>query len=181
VRVRHVIAAAAAAFTLASCSSSNSSANPPSSQILTFTVPSNSMKPTLRTGDVAVVWKDAYRSASPQVGDIVVFHPSSNDLMDCADFGSTDLVKRIVALPGDRISSMGNSILVNGKRLQTHWKHSSLLLVRVAPQTLPPNTFFLVGDNYPMSCDSRVWGPIPGSDIIGKVLRWSPPTAAAND
>ena len=129
------------------------------------------MTPTLRAGDVAVVWKDAYRSSSPAVGDMVVFAPSSRDLVECADIGVSELVKRVVAVPGDKISSTDTTILVNGSALHSHWKHAARLLIRIVPQTIPPDTYFVVGDNYPRSCDSRVWGPIPRSDIIGKVVR----------
>ena len=44
------------------------------------------------------------------------------------------------------------------------------LLTPITPQTIPANDYFVMGDNHPASCDSRVWGYVPRSDIIGKVV-----------
>lgn len=81
-------------------------------------------------------------------------------------------VKRVVATPGDTISSTGNAIVVDGHALDVTWKHSSSLVIPIRTETIPPSHYFVLGDNYPESCDSREWGTLPRGDIIGKVVGW---------
>jgi signal peptidase I len=136
--------------------------------IQTFFIPSGSMEPTLEVGDRILVFKLAYDFSSPAIGDVVVFKAPPSE--HCGDPSVTDLVKRIVAVPGDRISSIGNTIVVNGKPLVQNWPHYADLIDPITPQTIPANHYFVMGDNHPASCDSRVWGTVPRSDIIGKVV-----------
>jgi signal peptidase I len=88
----------------------------------------------------------------------------------CGDPSVTDLVKRIVGLPGQTIWSERNTIYIDGKPLRQDWPHYRLLLTPIAKQTIGPNHYFMMGDNHPASCDSRDWGTLPRSDIIGKVV-----------
>ena len=136
--------------------------------IQTFYIPSGSMEPTLEIGDRILVFKLAYDFASPAIGDVVVFRAPPSE--HCGDPSVTDLVKRVVAVPGDRISSSGNEIFIDGKPLVQNWPHFVDLIDPITPQTIPPNDYFVMGDNHPASCDSRVWGTVPRSDIIGKVV-----------
>ncbi|HUD68833.1 MAG TPA: signal peptidase I [Acidimicrobiales bacterium] len=136
--------------------------------IQTFYIPSGSMEPTLNVGDRILVFKLAYDFASPAIGDVVVFRAPPSE--HCGDPSITDLVKRIVGVPGDRMSSSGNEILVNGKPLVQDWPHVVDLIYPISPRTIPPNDYFVMGDNHPASCDSRVWGYVPRADIIGKVV-----------
>ena len=79
----------------------------------TFYIPSGSMEPTLMIGDRIVVDKLSVDFGSINRGDIVVFRapPAEN----CGGEPVTDLVKRVIGVPGDTLSSKGNTILVNGK------------------------------------------------------------------
>ncbi len=134
----------------------------------TFYIPSGSMEPTLGIGNRILVLKIAYDFTSPAIGDVIVFRAPQTE--HCGDPAVTDLVKRIVGLPGQRISSIGNQILINGHVLRQDWPHVTLLLTPIRPEVIPANHFFVMGDNHPASCDSRDWGTVPRKDIIGKVV-----------
>ncbi len=88
----------------------------------------------------------------------------------CDSPGVTDLVKRIIATPGETISSQGNLIYVDGKVLKQPWQHAATLGTPITLQKIPKNDYFVMGDNRPESCDSRLWGYVPRSSIIGKAI-----------
>ena len=144
-----------------------------------FSIPSSSMESTLDIGDRILVWKAFFNWHDVHQGDIVVFtHPP---LDHCPGPHDSDLVKRVIALPGQTIYSAGNSIYVDGRRLREPYlpRHEPLgppvpAATRRAPFHLPPGEFYVMGDNRPISCDSRFWGPIKGTSVIGKavVLLW---------
>ena len=139
----------------------------------TFWIPSASMVPTLGVFNRVLVQKAFFTWRDVREGDIVVFsHPP---LDHCP--GEGDLVKRVVALPGQTIYSSGNSIYVDGRRLaEPYLPHYDPLgppipdASRQHPYRVPPGEFYVLGDNRADSCDSRYWGPIKGSSIIGKVV-----------
>jgi signal peptidase I len=139
----------------------------------TFWVPSASMTPTLGVYDRILVQKAFFTWHDVHEGDIVVFsHPP---LDQCPGPQQGDLVKRVIALPGQTIYSSGNSIYVNGRLLAEPYLPSyDPLGPPIAssrhPYRVPPGEFYLLGDNRSDSCDSRFWGPIEGSTIIGKVV-----------
>ncbi len=133
----------------------------------TFFIPSGSMEPTLMIGDRILVFKLAYTFSSPQTGDVVVFKAPPDE--HCGPPVS-DLVKRIVGLPGQWISSRGNTIFINHRPLHQTWSHWNPLGTQIVPQRIAPDHYFMLGDNHNNSCDSRYWGTLPGSDIIGKVI-----------
>ncbi len=136
--------------------------------IQTFYIPSGSMEPTLNVGDRILVFKLAYDVTNPAIGDVVVFKAPPAE--KCGDPSVTDLVKRIVGLPGQTIWSERNTIYLDGKPLRQDWPHYRLLLTPITRQLIAPNHYFMMGDNHPASCDSRDWGQLPRSDIIGKVV-----------
>jgi signal peptidase I len=142
----------------------------------TFWIPSSSMVPTLGVYDRILVQKAFFTWHDVRQGDIVVFsHPP---LDHCP--GEGDLVKRVIALPGQTIYSSGNSIYVNGRPLaEPYLPRYDPLGPSVPdassqhPYRVPAGEFYVLGDNRAYSCDSRYWGPITGSSIIGKVvLTW---------
>jgi signal peptidase I len=133
----------------------------------TFFIPSGSMEPTLQIGDRIIVNKLAVTWGTIHVGDIVVFKapPAEN----CGE-PVTDLVKRVIGVPGDSLKSQGNTIYVNNQPLDETWTHTEPLGQPITPITLKPNQYFMMGDNHSDSCDSRMWGTVPRSDIIGKAF-----------
>ena len=136
----------------------------------TFYIPSASMEPTLQIGDRIVVSKVTYDFRSVERGDIVVFHAPPAEHNACGDPGVTDLVKRVIGLPGEVIGSQGNNVTINGKVIAEPWFPATPLGPAITKQKIPANQYFVMGDNRTDSCESRTWGTVPGSDIIGHVV-----------
>jgi signal peptidase I len=135
----------------------------------TFYIPSGSMEPTLQIGDRIVVSKLSVEFGTIHRGDILVFKAPPGVLTDCGD-NVTDLVKRVIGLPGEHLTSKGNTIYVNGHALKQPWTHNEPISRQIGHVTVPANHYFMMGDNEPNSCDSRYWGSIPRSSVIGKVF-----------
>ncbi|HEY1826263.1 MAG TPA: signal peptidase I [Acidimicrobiales bacterium] len=136
----------------------------------TFFIPSGSMEPTLQIGDRIVVSKLSVEFGTIHTGDIVVFKAPKAVAADCGD-NVADLVKRVVATPGQTIWSTGNTIYVDGKPLQQPWTHVPIIGPKpIAKTHVSANHYFMLGDNEDDSCDSRYWGLVPRSSIIGKAF-----------
>ncbi len=136
----------------------------------TYYIPSASMEPTLLIGDRIIVDKLSVTFGTVNTGDIIVFKAPAAVATQCGDSVS-DLVKRVVGVPGDKVSSKGDTILINGVALKENWPHNEPLGARVIEkQVVPANSYFVIGDNHPDSCDSRYWGYVPRQNIIGKVF-----------
>lgn len=147
--------------------------------VQTYFIPTSSMVPTLAVGDRIVVDKLSYDLHGVHRGDIVVFATPATE--NCAGPPVPDLVKRIIGLPGETISLSGNGyVRINGKRLDETWLPASkqgstypgpsgTAYSLAHPFTIPAGDYFVMGDNRGISCDSRYWGPIPKSSIVGKV------------
>lgn len=135
-----------------------------------YRVTSTSMMPTLRP-DTAVLVVTSRTFASIDVGDIVVFRQPEG--IGC-DAGTGDLVKRIVAGPGDTIWSYEDTIFVNGSPLdRPDWHnppYGELAGTEIAPVTLGPDSYYVLGDNRTDVCDSRSFGPVPASLMVGEVV-----------
>jgi signal peptidase I len=142
----------------------------------TFWIPSASMVPTLGVHDRILVQKAFFTWHDVREGDIVVFsHPPLDQCSESQQGG--DLVKRVIALPGQTIYSSGNSIYINGRLLaEPYLPRYDPLGPPIPgassqhPYRVPPGEFYMLGDNRADSCDSRYWGPVKGSSIIGKVV-----------
>jgi signal peptidase I len=149
--------------------------------VQTFYIPSGSMEPTLQIGDRILVDKLAYHLHGVGRGNIVVFKRPANE--NCGGEPVADLVKRVVGLPGESISLTKGPkgyVKINGKRLDESYLPSSVQGKTFPgpagtpydlekPFVVPANEYFVMGDNRTDSCDSRYWGPIPRSLIVGKV------------
>jgi signal peptidase I len=134
-----------------------------------YFVPSGSMIPTLQVGDRILVQKIFFSASSLRTGDIVVFHGPAAD--EVCGSPQSILVKRVIGLPGETIQSKGNDVYLNNKLLPEPWLPAGTQLGRSIPkQVIPSGRYFMMGDNRSISCDSRYWGTIPASSIIGKVL-----------
>jgi signal peptidase I len=141
----------------------------------TFWIPSTSMVPTLGVYDRILVQKAFFNWHDIREGDIVVFSQPPQD--HCGGEPEDDLVKRVIALPGQTIYSSGGGIYVNGKLLAEPYLPDYDPLgppipnaSRQHPYRVPPGEFYMMGDNRAISCDSRYWGPIKGSSVVGKVV-----------
>ena len=136
----------------------------------TFFIPSTSMYPTLQPGDRIVVYK---LDTSPSPGQIVVFKRPPDE--NCGGAPVPDLVKRVIGLPGQTIQGKDGVVYVNGKLLKEPWlppktAHSSPYTSTFGPVKIPKGDYFMMGDNRTDSCDSRDWGPLPGSYIVGRAV-----------
>ncbi|HWE57668.1 MAG TPA: signal peptidase I [Acidimicrobiales bacterium] len=139
-----------------------------------YFIPSDSMYPTLKDGDKVLVNKVSYHMHPIHRGDVVVFKTPPNDHSP----GIKDLIKRVIGLPGETIQSGPNGeILINGNPIKQPWLTASAKAGPGPPvpkMTLTAGEYFVMGDNRGDSSDSRVFGPISRSLIVGRafVIVW---------
>jgi signal peptidase I len=153
-----------------------------------YRIPSSSMEPTLRcakpgewcsahSSDRVIANRLAYRFSSPQRGQIVVFKAPASAAQCGGGDGGTTFVKRLIGLPGDKITERNGAIFVNGTRLAEPYVERALrgdesgTWPRVAA-----GRYFFLGDDRVHSCDSRIWGTVPRGNLVGPVLLtyWPP-------
>jgi signal peptidase I len=146
--------------------------------VATYSIPSGSMEPTLQVGDRIVVDKLSFHLHGIDRGNIIVFSTPPKE--DCAGPPVSDLVKRVIGLPGETISVSGGRVYINGKYLSEPWlPQSEQDVTNPGPSTaryslhhpyrIPSGYVYVMGDNRQFSCDSRYWGPVAQSTIVGKV------------
>jgi signal peptidase I len=135
-----------------------------------YFIPSGSMETTLLIGDKVLVNKLAYDFHPVHRGDVVVFNKLPND----DDPGVQVLIKRVIGLPGETISASGGQIYINGKYLPEPWLPKGTITANFSATPIPANCYFMMGDNRGDSADSRVFGCVPRSYIIGRafVIVW---------
>ncbi len=182
-------AAVAVAVTLALDGSKTVRA-PSNAGVRLYRVPSGSMEPTLAVGTQVTVEESA---TSLEVGDIVVFHPPEGAVNGicgpsphqvtpggaaCASpvlkEASITFIKRVVAGPGDTIYIKEGHVYLNGEREKDSYIREcgeSSECSFPTPIKIPRGSYYLLGDNRGNSEDSRFWGAVPRSWIIGKVIR----------
>jgi signal peptidase I len=133
----------------------------------TYYVPSTSMYPTLKAGDRIVVNKLA---GGVNRGDIIVFRRPPAE--HCGGTPVPDLVKRVIGLPGETVSGRAGQVYVTGRLLKEPWlpKGGQTYTASFAPRHIPSGEYFVMGDDRTGSCDSRTWGPVKQSYIVGKVF-----------
>ena len=158
--------------------------------LFAFYIPSRSMVPTLEVGDRVLVNKLSYDLHDVNRGDIVVFEAEPN--ADWRRAGIDDLVKRIIALPGETVTQCEpNRICVDGRLLNesylpkgttctTAWTDNANQPEDIMPGyatdspkggcKVPAGEYFVMGDNRSESSDARDHGPIKGSSIVGHVF-----------
>ncbi len=132
-----------------------------------FYIPSGSMEPTLEPGDRILVFKLAFDIHPIHEGDIVVFKRPPTDTVDK---NIEDLVKRVIGLPGQTISSSDGHVLINGHVLKEPYLPPGTVTTGIRTQVIPKNEYFVMGDNRGDSYDSRYFGPISRSLIVGQVV-----------
>jgi len=158
-----------------------------------FRIPSESMYPTLKVGDVVIVNRVAGNWSDPKVGDIVVFHPPAGAEARSAQCGNASAgyghasmcdrpagdplnddpyIKRVAAVGGDVISMRDGQLIRNGEPQdlpgeQVPCQGTSKLCDFPQPIRVPDGKYFMLGDNRPNSNDSRFWGPVGRDQIVG--------------
>lgn len=136
-----------------------------------FSVPSSSMQPTLQIGDRILVEKFAHYQ--PKLGDLVVFTaPETASNLDPQDTPDREIfyVKRAIASPGQTVKVTGGLVYVNEQPLQENYL-TAPPTYELAPQQIPPNSYWVLGDNRNDSFDSHVWGILPAENIIGRAYK----------
>lgn len=129
-----------------------------------FYIPSLSMFPTLKHGDRVLVNKLSYKLHDVNRGDLVVFSGVPRE-------GSgRDLIKRVIALPGETVEGRDGAVMVNGRRLEESYLPAGVTTDAFAPRTVPPGEYWMMGDNRGSSRDSRVFGAVPKSRIVGRAF-----------
>ncbi|TMD16206.1 MAG: signal peptidase I [Chloroflexi bacterium] len=133
--------------------------------VQTVHVLGSSMYATLSNNDLLVASKISYKLHPPQRGDIVIFKPPDPDVRD--------FIKRVIAVPGDRLRIDHGTVYINGEILREpylpeKWTYSNSWPATGQDYVLPPDHYFVMGDNRNHSSDSRVFGPIDASSILGK-------------
>jgi signal peptidase I len=127
-----------------------------------FYIPSASMEPTLLVGDRVLVNRFIYRFGSPKIGDVVVFHPPIAP--------QEDYIKRVMATAGQTIGVHNGKLVRDGKPVNEPYLKEPLM-VRDSPDVkVPVGDVFVMGDNRNDSGDSRVFGPVPISSLLGKAF-----------
>jgi signal peptidase I len=130
-----------------------------------FFIPSESMVPTLKVHDRVLVNKLSYKMHPIHRGDIVVFTRPPNEPNDIKD-----LVKRVIGLPGETVEGRNGHVYINGKLLEEPYLPQGTITSTFAVIKLPTNSIWVMGDNRGNSADSRVFGPIKESSIVGRVF-----------
>jgi signal peptidase I len=158
-----------------------------------YRIPSASMEPTLHCArpmdgceaarsDRVLVNRFIYHLRDPKRKEIVVFNAPKRAALICGQSGV--YIKRIIGLPGDRWEERNGYVYIDGKRLDEPYvnpdrrDNKTVPLSDLLPSAtvIPEDRYLMMGDNRSGSCDSRRWGLVPRSDLIGEVfLTYWPP------
>jgi signal peptidase I len=137
-----------------------------------FVVDGTSMFSTLHDDDRVFVNKLSYRLHDPNRGDVVVLHQDAGEGRGISD---RDLIKRVVALPGETIEVRSCRVLIDGQQLEEPYLDPEVVTPGncggdLAPITIPEDHVFVMGDNRGGSQDSRALGPIDEDDLVGRAF-----------
>lgn len=130
-----------------------------------FIVDGDSMHPTFENLDYLIIDEFLYYFRAPERGDVIVFRYPGNP--------SVFYIKRVIGLPGETVSINHGAIDITTANGEKFALEEPYIVNEDATYTknvsLNPNEYFVLGDNRPNSSDSRIWGPLPARDIIGRV------------
>lgn len=130
-----------------------------------FVVDGNSMEPNYHNQEYLLVNMMTYRFYSPQRGDVIIFQSPKNPV--------EDYIKRIIALPEEKVEITNEEIYINGQILvEDYLPQDQITSIELSAspfqKILGKDEFFVMGDNRQHSSDSREWGPVPKKNIIGR-------------
>ncbi len=129
--------------------------------VQSYHIEGTSMQPGLQTNEYVFINKQAYLFHKPERGDVIVFHFPHDT--------TQDFIKRVIGIPGDTIKADLTHIWVNNVQLKEPYISTPLNPV-AKTWKVPPNDYFVLGDNRPDSYDSRDWDFVPMNYIIGKAI-----------
>lgn len=156
--------------------------------IQAFKIPSGSMLPTLQIGDHLLVNKFLYGIKVPFTGKLLIpiKDPKHGDVVvfRFPEDRKIDYIKRVIGVPGDKIEIRNKSLVINGKKIEdAHGQFTSTASLpagtspkdNFGPITVPEGKIFVMGDNRDNSYDSRFWGYVDQTDVLGKaiIIYWS--------
>jgi signal peptidase I len=136
-------------------------------------VEGSSMKPSFYDGQYLLVNKVSYHFGSPQRGDVIILHPppAPEELY----------IKRIIGLPDEEVEIRDGRVYIDGNRLDEpdyldEYPSPYKAPYNYGPERVPEDSYFVLGDNRPISYDSHDWGFVPAENIVGKVwiCYWPP-------
>ncbi len=130
-----------------------------------FYIPSESMEITLFERDRILVNKVSYRLHDVNRGDVVVFRRPDDQPGEIRD-----LIKRVIALPGETVEGRGSTIYINGQVLIEPYLTAGEVIADFDPVVIPEGELFVMGDNRDNSGDSRVFGTIDTERVIGRAF-----------
>jgi len=137
-----------------------------------FKIPTTSMVPTLKVGDRLLSFNIIYKIREPQRGEVIIFKFPERKKF---------LVKRLIALPNERVMIKDGKIYINGNvvndsKINCRYYFSFGEYGVEKEIEVPPDSYYVLGDNSFNSDDSRFWGFVPKKNLIGKALfiYWPP-------
>ena len=133
-----------------------------------FFIPSASMEPTLHIGDRVLVNKLSYKFGDIERGDLVVFKRPDLAAEEAAVV--RDLIKRVVALPGETVEARDGAIYINGERLSEEYLPQGTISENLPSQVVPAGKIWVMGDNRSTSRDSRVLGAVDIDSVHGRAF-----------
>jgi signal peptidase I len=154
-----------------------------------FYIPSASMVPQLQVSDRVVVSKLSYRLHAPRRGDVVVFSAPPAEQQPAGTSGNpvgravqrvgrafgvaesqTELIKRVIGLPGETVEGRNGRVYIDGRSLKEPYLPPGTATSSFGPVLVPPNHLWVMGDNRSNSSDSRVFGTIDRSTVVGRAI-----------